>query len=149
LSEDKCNSEKPVGANDDQQPGLLTNYGTASSLCHASDKLKDWQRTKILGYIDEHIARPITVAELARQIHRSESVLFKAFRATFGTTPYAYILQRRVEKAKALLRSVEPLSHIGPACGLGDQSHFTKVFKRIAGTTPYEWRRQQFALQQD
>jgi AraC-like DNA-binding protein len=59
-----------------------------------------------------------------------------------GIAPHRWLLNRRVELAKDLLRDRESsLSEIALRCGFADQSHFTRVFTRRAGVSPGSWRR--------
>ncbi len=67
----------------------------------------------------------------------------RAFRQTTGMPPHRWLLARRVDRAKELLAaSPMRLADIALACGFADQSHFTKVFTRMAGTSPGAWRRE-------
>jgi AraC family transcriptional regulator len=104
--------------------------------------LSDWEKNKVARYIDEHIDGCIRVEELGLQVRLSASRFSKGFKETFGRSPYDYVLLRRVEAAKFLIATTEePLSQIAQACGLSDQAHLSKIFKRIAGMTPLRWRR--------
>ena len=73
----------------------------------------------------------------------STSHFFRAFRQTFGESPHAYIMQRRIRRAQELmLTSRLPLSQVALECGMCDQAHFSRAFRRIVGTNPNAWRRQ-------
>jgi AraC family transcriptional regulator len=101
-----------------------------------------WQKRRLTSYIDAHLTKSIRVADLADLLNLSESHFGRAFRCTFGTSAHEYVVRRRVEVAQSLmLRSRDPLCAIALHCGLSDQSHFTRVFRRIVGETPYVWRR--------
>ncbi len=59
-----------------------------------------------------------------------------------ASRPHRWLLQRRIDQAKALLReTAEPLAEIAIRCGFADQSHFTRTFTRAAGVSPGAWRR--------
>lgn len=104
--------------------------------------LTEWQKAKIARYIDDHIDSRIRVVELGRQVRLSASRFSKGFKVSFGQSPYEYVLARRIDAAKFLMLMTEDsLSHIAQICGLSDQAHLSKIFKRIAGTTPLKWRR--------
>jgi AraC family transcriptional regulator len=101
-----------------------------------------WQKRRLMAYIDAHLSERIRIEELAEQLNLSESHFSRAFRCTFGTTAHEYLMRRRIEMAQGLmLTSREPLCAIALRCGLSDQSHLTRVFRRIAGETPNAWRR--------
>jgi len=104
--------------------------------------LSEWQKKKIIRYVDGNIGSKLRVSDLSEQVRLSVSRFSKAFNVTFGRPPYDYILSRRIEAAKHLIASTnEPLSQIAHACGLSDQAHLSKIFKRIVGTSPLKWRR--------
>ena len=104
--------------------------------------LATWQKRRIASYIDAHLTDTIRVTDLAELLNLSESHFSRAFRCTFGTSAHEYVIRRRVEVAQSLmLKSRDPLCAIALHCGLSDQSHFTRVFRRIVGETPYVWRR--------
>lgn len=104
--------------------------------------LSEWQRKKIIRFVDSNIHERLRVVDLSEQVRLSVSRFSKGFNVTFGRPPYDYVLSRRIEAAKYLIASTsEPLSQIAHACGLSDQAHLSKVFKRLAGTTPLKWRR--------
>lgn len=104
--------------------------------------LSDWQKRKVARYIEENLDRCIRVEELGRQVRLGSSRFSKGFKVSFGKSPYDYVLARRIEAAKYLLAFTdEPLSQVAQACGLSDQSHFSKLFKRLVGMAPLKWRR--------
>ena len=66
----------------------------------------------------------------------------RKFRAEFGCPPHAWVLRRRLEQAKhQLARRDIPLKVVAASCGFADQSHMTRLFRRLAGMTPAEYRR--------
>ena len=100
-----------------------------------------WQKRRLTVYIDTHLSGRIRVEELAELLNLSESHFSRAFRCTFGTSAHDYLTRRRIEAAQGLmLTSEETLCAIALRCGLSDQSHFTRLFRRIVGETPYAWR---------
>jgi AraC family transcriptional regulator len=104
--------------------------------------LASWQRRKVDRYLREHLDRPLRLDELAEQVRLSVSHFCRAFTKTFGDTPHTYIVRLRLESAqKMMLTTREPLSQIALACGLADQAHLSKVFRRLLGETPSSWRR--------
>jgi len=67
--------------------------------------------------------------------------LSRDFRALFGTSPYRYLQQRRVDLAKRLLREGATLADAAHGAGFADQSHFGRTFRKAVGLTPKEWLR--------
>jgi AraC family transcriptional regulator len=106
-------------------------------------RLPRWQAKRLVTYIAENLDRPIGSENLTALTGSSASHFFRIFKATFGQTPFAYITSRRIERAQQMmLTTSHPLSQIALDCGLCDQSHLTRLFRRLVGTTPSEWRRE-------
>jgi AraC family transcriptional regulator len=104
--------------------------------------LAPWQKRKIQGYIEERLEARILVEDLAQLASLSTSYFSRAFKATFGETPRAYLIRARIQRARALmLDTSESLSHIALACGLVDQAHLCRRFRQAMGTSPGAWRR--------
>ncbi|MBM0107061.1 helix-turn-helix transcriptional regulator [Steroidobacter sp. S1-65] len=103
-----------------------------------------WQANRVVQYIEENLSQSISTADLLALTQISAGHFFRSFRVTFGEAPFAYIARRRVERAQELmLTTSEPLCQIALACGLCDQSHLTRQFRRVVGVTPHAWRREQ------
>jgi AraC family transcriptional regulator len=74
----------------------------------------------------------------------------RAFKCTFGMPARSWILQRRIELAEGLMLTKDAsLSEIALSCGMSDQSHFTRVFRRLVGETPSSWRQTQHSAIED
>jgi AraC family transcriptional regulator len=105
-----------------------------------------WQLNRVIDYIDTHLAGEIAVKALADLIHVSTGQLSRAFKISVGVPPVHYIGRRRVELACTMMRTTrESLSQIAVACGLCDQAHLCKLFRRMTGVTPSAWRRAMLA----
>ncbi|MGY1814082.1 helix-turn-helix domain-containing protein [Blastococcus sp. SYSU D00820] len=95
------------------------------------------QLARVLRHVEEGLAGPLPVAELAAVAHVSEFHFSRQFRAATGTSPHRYVLDRRVERARELLTgSARPVSAVAAACGFADASHLTRVLRRATGRTP-------------
>jgi len=100
------------------------------------------QLNLVLEYVDTNIARSITLGELAQLTGLSQSHFSHAFKVSTGMPPYRWQLEMRVRHAQQLLLDGRnTLAEVALATGFGDQSHFTRVFARLAGATPAAWRR--------
>lgn len=96
---------------------------------------------RVLDHIEAHLARDLTLAELAGVACLSPSHFSRAFKQAVGAGPHRYTVQRRVERAKGLLRDTEEtLAGIAAAAGFADQSHFTAAFRREVGLPPGRFR---------
>ena len=119
---------------------------TAEDLAGDSDvgslPLAPWRLSRVLALIDASLASAIQVRDLAVAACLSESSFSHAFRCTLGEPPGAHLRRRRVELAQQLMLSTEKsLAEIACECGLADQSHLTKLFRQLLGSTPAAWRR--------
>jgi AraC-like DNA-binding protein len=104
--------------------------------------LAPFQARRLVEYIDAHLAERITLYQLARMAGLSTGHFSRAFKQTFGVSTHSYLIRLRVERAQSVMLSTQlPLSEVALACGLSDQSHFTRMFRRIVGETPNAWRR--------
>lgn len=114
----------------------------ASEAEAARGGLAPWQMRKVERYLKEHLEDQLGLDILAGQVQLSTSHFCRAFKESFGTTPHMYIIRLRLETAQRLmLTTQEPLSQIALACGLADQAHLSKLFRRMLGETPSAWRR--------
>jgi AraC family transcriptional regulator len=104
--------------------------------------LAPWQKRKVDRYIREHLEDPLLIREMAEQIPLSVSHFCRAFRVSFGTSPHLHVIRVRLRLAQRLMLTTDdPLTHIALACGLADQAHLSKLFRRELGETPSSWRR--------
>lgn len=93
------------------------------------------------GLIDREYARPLDVAALARAALMSSAHFSRQFRATYGETPYAYLMTRRIERAKALLRRGDvSVTEACIAVGCTSLGSFSARFTELVGETPTAYR---------
>jgi AraC family transcriptional regulator len=96
---------------------------------------------RVVEFIHANLDRNIHLEELAEAAGMSAFHFAKLFKASTGSSPHQYILQRRLERAQQLLRDPSlTLSEVGLRCGFADQSHMTNVFRRFVGVTPSKYR---------
>ena len=104
--------------------------------------LAAWQLNRVVDYIEAHLADKIIALDLANLINTSVGQLFRAFKISVGVAPFHYVARRRVELACTLMRTTrQPLCQVAVACGLCDQAHLCKMFRRVIGMSPSVWRR--------
>lgn len=104
--------------------------------------LAPWQARKVERYLRATLDRSVRVEDLAKQVSLSASHFSAAFKTSFGATPHTYIIRLRLELARRLMLTTrEKLSQIALQCGLADQAHLSKLFRREVGETPGAWRR--------
>lgn len=107
----------------------------------ARERMSPGRVQRVLDFIEAELHRPIGLDELAAQADIGVRRFCAAFRDAVGVSPHQHLLQRRVERAKSLLRDDGlSLAEIAAAVGFSDQSQFTRTFGRIAGTSPGRYR---------
>ncbi len=90
-----------------------------------------------------HLAADIGLDALAAIADLSPKHFARAFRQSTGMPPHRWLIQRRIDRAKALLRTTDTtLVEIALACGFADQSHFTASFRKLVGLTPGSLRQE-------
>jgi AraC-like DNA-binding protein len=93
-------------------------------------------------YIREHIYEPLTVRQISEAMHFSKSHLAHVFKSETGGTLIEVIQQEKISEARRLIEFAPlSLTEIGQRLGFCSQSHFTRVFHQITGTTPSQYRR--------
>lgn len=99
------------------------------------------QLMTILDYIDAHLDQEIKLANLAALLDMSQFHFSHLFKQSMGLTPYQYLLQQRVERAKQLLKHTDRfIADIALECGFNSHSHLSKQFRQLTGITPKAFR---------
>ncbi|WP_035688371.1 helix-turn-helix domain-containing protein [Bradyrhizobium sp. Cp5.3] len=103
--------------------------------------LQKWRLKRVLQYVDDNLSARISLQDLATVAGLSRMHFAAQFRAAIGVRPHEYLLKRRIERAQELLKQADvSLVDVALTVGFQTQAHFTTVFKRFAGDTPYQWR---------
>ncbi|MGE8100134.1 helix-turn-helix domain-containing protein [Pseudomonas fluorescens] len=119
---------------------LLSQVGLRQGL-RLKGGLAAHQRRQLIEYIDQQLAEPISLGQLAGLCALSEYHFARMFRESFGLPPHQYLLARRLAHARHLLRNTsQPLGEIALACGFASASHFTNRFRQAMQGTPGEYR---------
>lgn len=98
---------------------------------------------RALGHIESRFTEAIYLENLAALAGLSVCRFVTVFRRQVGVTPHRFICHRRIRYAKALLRDGVPLAQAALEAGFFDQSHLSRHFKSICGTTPGRYLRDQ------
>ena len=92
--------------------------------------------------IDREFAQPLDVPVLARQAHASRAHFARSFKDAFGETPHRYLLRRRIERAKELLRSTRlSVTEVSLAVGFQSLGSFSSAFRQLMGEPPIAYAR--------
>ena len=100
------------------------------------------QKHLLVDFIDQYMDTNIAINDLATLVQMSTFHFGRKFTKDFGCPPHAYIIKKRVEKAVQLLSTTNiPIKVIFAQCGFSDQSHMTRIFRRLVGITPAALRK--------
>jgi AraC family transcriptional regulator len=109
----------------------------AASRARAPMPLQSSVMERVQAYVDAHLAEDIHLHDLATLGYMSPGHFLRRFRATCGTTPYQYVLEQRLQRARVMLRqSADPIAHIARECGFGTASHLCARFHARFGLRP-------------
>ena len=92
-------------------------------------------------YLGARFSKQVRLASVATECGMSAFQLIRVFHRVLGVTPYAYLVQLRVNRARDLLHQGVNVSEVAYSCGFSDQSHLTRVFKKAVGVPPGTYRR--------
>jgi len=116
---------------------LIQKYGRSFESCipECREEIE-----KACTFMEQHYAKHIYLEEIARCAGLSKSTLLRAFAKSKGVTPYSYLENIRIGKAKKLLEQGVPPMEAALRTGFSDQSHFTNYFNRFLGLSPGLYR---------
>ena len=99
---------------------------------------------KILSYIEENYQNKITLNDIAGHIHLCESECTRLFKRHMNTTLFAFLQEYRIERSLEFLRADQPVSAVADKAGFSDPNYYSKVFAKIKGCSPREYRKHRF-----
>ncbi|MDR8393767.1 helix-turn-helix domain-containing protein [Aliifodinibius sp. S!AR15-10] len=100
---------------------------------------------RVILYMEEHLNEELSLGQLAESVQLSKYQLIRRFRKEMETTPWKYLLTRRIAKAKQLLEQGMSPGQVAIETGFYDQSHLNKVFREKLGRTPKGYQEENFA----
>ncbi|BDA72551.1 AraC family transcriptional regulator [Calothrix sp. PCC 7716] len=117
---------------------LVTRYAESRPLCKPVGC--EHNRVQcVKQYLDDNYAETISLEQLAKIVNLKSLRLLRAFLREVGLPPHAYLVQLRVNRAKAMLAMGIPISQVAAETGFTDQSHLHRHFKRLVGVTPGQY----------
>jgi transcriptional regulator GlxA family with amidase domain len=126
--------------------GIMLVDGARTSQRPFMSVQKDYSEPLIqnaIAWMEKHLAHPVTIDDLANAMHTSYRTLNRRFVEITGMTPLAYLQALKIERAKELLEvSNADFETITEKVGYGDASSFRRLFKRVTGLAPVQYRRQ-------
>lgn len=112
-------------------PGLYSSGGRISTPC-----LK-----RVFDYVEAHLPEDIHLSDLAKTAGMSAFYFARVFKNSTGMTPHHYLLRRRIDRAKDMLRNSDrSVFEIGVRVGYSDRKHFRTLFRREVGASPTDFR---------
>ncbi len=121
---------------------LLRNYLNCKvKVSDNFDRLAPRKLNTVFEYIEVNLAQKITLSDLAAIVGVGRFYFCRLFKGSTNLSPYNYVLQQRVKRAKKLLKDSElPICDVALECGFSSQSHLAKHFRNTVGTTPKMYR---------
>jgi AraC family transcriptional regulator len=103
--------------------------------------LPAWRVRRLKQHVDANLAETVRIKDVARVVGLSPSHFSRSFGHHFGFPFGVYLRCRRIEMAQSLMLTTEaPLCEIALSCGMTDQAHFSRVFRKVVGQPPNAWR---------
>ena len=100
------------------------------------------KQARLVEFIESRLDSSLAVSDMAAEFNVSPYYFSRLFRLSFGQSPHKFVLTRRIERAKILLRSTpgQSVADIALQVGFANQAHFSGAFKEMTGKTPSNWR---------
>ena len=121
---------------------LLRFYTTRKQVLRADlDPLTRVRLQQAIEYINAYLHEDLSLAAIAAMVGMSQYYFCRLFKQSVGMSPYAYLIQQRIERAKQLLKQSEgTILEVALMCGFANPSYFAKCFRRYVGVTPKRFR---------
>lgn len=120
---------------------LMRTYGQSQRRERSVARVPSSQISQAMELMEANLTGTVSLAELAATCKLSKSHFSRAFTQATGLPPHRWLLNRRVELSKVMLKEPDSdLAAVALNCGFADQSHFSRVFKACVGVSPGRWR---------
>lgn len=123
---------------------LLLEHITYEPQASRENSLEYDRIKKILSYIEENYQNKITLNDIAGHIHLCESECTRLFKSHMNTTLFAFLQEYRIERSLEFLQDDQPVSAVADKAGFSDPNYYSKVFAKIKGCSPREYRNHRF-----
>ena len=123
---------------------LLLEHITYEPQASRENSLEYDRIKKILSYIEENYQNKITLNDIAGHIHLCESECTRLFKRHMNTTLFAFLQEYRIERSLEFLQDHQPVSAVADKAGFSDPNYYSKVFAKIKGCSPREYRNHRF-----
>ena len=123
---------------------LLLEHITYEPQASRENSLEYDRIKKILSYIEENYQNKITLNDIAGHIHLCESECTRLFKRHMNTTLFAFLQEYRIERSLEFLPDDQPVSAVADKAGFSDPNYYSKVFAKIKGCSPREYRNHRF-----
>ncbi|MDP9773664.1 UNVERIFIED_ORG: AraC family transcriptional regulator [Rhizobium sp. SORGH_AS 755] len=121
---------------------LIRNYASGEAAEDRQNALPGFKLRRAVAYLEEHLAEPFNLAQLAETVGMSEFHFSRLFKKATGLSPSRYFIRQRVARAQLLLQETDTsIIEIGMSVGYSSPSHFAQVFRRESGLPPSHYRR--------
>ncbi|WP_116598861.1 helix-turn-helix domain-containing protein [Primorskyibacter marinus] len=122
---------------------LLRRYAMVQAPAECSTgELSPVQKRTIAEFVETNLSQTLDLSSMAQALGMTPCLFARHFKSSFGTPPYAYVISRRLERARHLLsKSDLAIKLISADCGFSDQAHMTRLFRRAHGAPPAEFRK--------
>jgi AraC family transcriptional regulator len=122
---------------------ILSRHSLISSRLDRDGALPPHKLAKILEYITDNLSEDLSLATMANQLQMGPCHFARAFKESTGKSPHQFVLRRKIERSLQVIKETSTaLAEIAYNLGFCSQAHFTSVFIKMLGMTPYSYRKQ-------
>ena len=121
---------------------LVRHHGTTKPVVPVyQGGLSPYQLSQVFDYVDAYLDQNIKLETLAKLLDLSQFHFTRLFKQSLGLSPYQYLIEQRIERAKQLLKETnQSILDIALNCGYNSHSHLSKQFRQVTGMTPKAYR---------